>query len=154
MLEFPQMVIRLAIALALGAILGLEREVVGKEAGVRTNMLVSAGAAIFAMIALSLPYEITNSSGAATRILENNGGVLTIIANIVVGIGFLGGGIIIKTQEHVKGLTTAVTVWTAAAMGVLVAIGLIKFALTATAIIAGLLYLLRDLNIPQVKSRK
>ena len=58
------MLFRLAVALILGALLGLERELVGKEAGIRTEMLVASGAAIFAMVGLALPYISAMPSGA------------------------------------------------------------------------------------------
>jgi len=127
--------------------MGLEREAIGKEAGVRTAMLVSSGAAIFSMIGLTLPYLIAISPANLADIISHNGGYLGIIANIVVGIGFLGAGIIIKTEEHVRGLTTAAFIWTTAAVGTLVGIGLIKFGVVTAVIVAGLLYFLRNFNI-------
>lgn len=138
MLTFSQMFIRLAAALLLGALIGTERELVGKEAGVRTSMTVAAGAAIFTIIALTLPYiEGTSLNGAG----------FAVIASIVAGIGFLGAGIIIKTDEHVHGLTTAAVVWTTAAIGTLAGMGLIKFAVASTILIAVSLYILRKLDI-------
>ena len=150
MITFEQMLINLIIALALGAFIGLERELAGKEAGIRTAMLVCGGAAIFSMVALILPYIITaNSQGSLSEVLARNSGFLTVIANIIVGIGFLGAGIIIKTQEHVHGLTTAADIWMASAIGVLVGIGLTNFALAATAIIVLLLFVLRKMKISE-----
>ncbi len=139
------MLARFAIAFALGALLGLERELVGKEeAGVRTLGLVTAGASIFAMIALALPYIVSTGSGAALGdVVARNSGFLTVIANIVVGIGFLGAGIIIKQNDHPRGVTTAALVWAAAGIGALAGIGLIPFAVTAAMILAVLVFLLR-----------
>jgi len=147
MFIFSQMFIRLVIALGLGALLGLERELVGKEAGTRTEMLVCAGAAMFSMIALSLPYIISAETGNLTEVIAGNGGFLQIIANIVVGIGFLGAGLIIKTDERARGITTAASVWTTAAIGVMVGIGMIEFAVVAAFLIVALLYLLRKMDI-------
>lgn len=147
MLDFKQMFIRLIVALALGALIGLERELVGKEAGIRTTMLVAGGASIFAIIAISLPYIIATSPSEIPDIIARNSGFLAVIANIVVGIGFLGAGIILKTGEHVHGLTTATLVWVAAAIGVLVGLGLIKFAATSAVLVTGLLYILRKLKL-------
>lgn len=147
MLDFSQMVLRLVLALALGGVIGLERELIGKEAGIRTGMLVSGGAAIFAMIAITLPSIIATSPENLSLILAHNGGFLAIIANVVVGIGFLGAGIIIKTSEHVHGLTTAAAVWTTAAIGTLAGLGIMQFAVVATILIAGLLYLLKDIAL-------
>jgi len=143
------MFIRFALALVLGALLGLERELVGKEeAGVRTTMLVTSGAAIFAMIALTLPY-ITAATQVALPDAAALNSAFAVIANIVVGIGFLGAGIIIKLNDHPHGVTTAALVWTAAAIGTLVGIGLTQFAFAAAVILAILLYLLRRLNISE-----
>lgn len=144
---FEQMVLRLLIALALGALIGLERELVGKEAGVRTTMLVSAGAAIFTIIAISLPYLIATSPQNLSDVIARNSGFLAVIANIVVGIGFLGAGIILKTGGHVHGLTTAAVVWVAAAVGTLVGLNLLEFALVSAVFISGLLYLLRKFGL-------
>lgn len=142
MLEFSQMVIRLITAMVLGALIGVERELIGKEAGIRTTMLVSAGAAIFAMISIIIPYVNGVPAGSAFSTIPDR-----VAANIVVGIGFLGAGIIIKTGEHVRGLTTAAVIWATAAVGSLVGLGLIPFAATSAIILSGTLYLLRKFRI-------
>mgnify|MGYP001586057697 CR=1 FL=1 len=150
MLTFEQMLINLIIALVLGALIGVEREFAGKEAGIRTSMLVSGGAAIFSMIALSLPYFLTqNSPENLNEVIARNSGFLAIIANIVVGIGFLGAGIIIKYKNHVHGLTTAADIWMTSAIGVLVGIGLIQFAVASAILVSGLLYLMRKIRISE-----
>jgi len=150
MLTFEQMLVNLVIALVLGCLIGIEREFAGKEAGLRTSMLVSGGAAIFAMIALALPYLITQSSPEnLNEVLARNSGFLTVIANIVVGIGFLGAGIIIKNKNHVHGLTTAADIWMTSAIGVLVGIGLIQLAIASAIIVSGLLYLLRKMKVSE-----
>ena len=141
------MVVRLVIALALGIVIGLERELVGKEAGMRTAMLVSSGAALFSMVGLALPYIVSPDASLTGEIIARNSGFLAVIANIVVGIGFLGAGIIIKNQERVHGLTTAAVVWMTAAIGVLAGIGLWQFAGIATVIIVIILYILRRVNL-------
>jgi putative Mg2+ transporter-C (MgtC) family protein len=146
MLSFEDMLVRLGVALILGIIIGLERELIGKEAGIRTAMLVSSGSAIFSMAALSLPYIIA-SPELVPEVLARNSGFLSVIANVVVGIGFLGAGIIIKQESRVLGLTTAAVIWTTAGIGVLVGIGLIKFAMIATVVIAVLLYVLKGVNL-------
>jgi putative Mg2+ transporter-C (MgtC) family protein len=148
MLTFEQMLLRFAIALVLGALLGLERELVGKEsAGIRTTMLVTSGAAIFSMIALTLPYIVSAQTNNLSDVIARNSGFLTMIANIVVGIGFLGAGLIIKTDNQPHGVTTAALIWTAAAIGVLVGVGLTQFAFAAAIVLTILLYLLRKLNV-------
>ncbi len=144
MLPMNELMIRLTIALLVGALLGVERELVGKEAGVRTEMLVAGGAAIFAMIGLILPY-ITARGGIPDQTMVNSG--LGIIANIVVGIGFLGAGVILKINNHPHGITTAALVWTTAGIGILIGIGLIEFGVIAGLVIAGLLFILRNVNL-------
>ena len=142
------MLLRLAVALVLGAILGMEREIVGKEAGIRTEMVVAGGSSLFAMIALALPYITAGTTGALPDMMAQNS-AFGIIANVVVGIGFLGAGLIIRMGEHPRGLTTAALVWTTAAIGILVGIGLMKFAATAAVLITIVLYFLRKLNVSE-----
>ncbi len=132
------MILRFGVALVLGALMGLEREMVGKEAGIRTSLVVSGGAAIFTIIGLVLP-ELTGTAP--------NGAGFTVIASIVTGIGFLGAGIIIKTEGHVRSLTTAAVIWTTASIGVLAGMGLFEFAATAAVGLTILLYLLRKLDV-------
>lgn len=143
------MLVRLVAAMILGAVIGLERERVGKEVGVRTAMTISAGAAIFTIIGIALPYLMSDSPENAMKMAMANGGYLGIIANIVVGIGFLGAGIIIKNEDRVHGLTSAAVVWATAAVGVLAGLGMFKFAIASTLILAASLYVLRKLNVAE-----
>ncbi len=142
MLTFEQMTVRLLVAITLGALIGWEREAIGKDAGIRTAMLVASGAAIFAMMSILMPYLAQVPAEEIKNTLPDR-----VLSNIVVGIGFLGGGIIFKTNDHVKGLTTAAVVWVTAAIGALVGLGLIQFAATAAVVITGLLYLLRKIRL-------
>lgn len=100
--------IRLVVAALLGGLVGLERERLGKEAGIRTYAAVTLGACAFTLIGL----HISN--------IEDNS---RIIANIITGIGFLGAGIIFRGTEKISGLTTAATLWAMASVGVAVAYG-------------------------------
>lgn len=142
------MLFRLAVAVALGALIGLEREFIGKEAGFRTDIMVAAGAAIFSIVSVSLPYLVAVSSANLPDVVARNSGFLAVIANVVVGIGFLGAGIIVKQGTHVRGLTTAATVWFAAAIGVLCGVGLITFAVISAVALTLLLSLLRNVHVP------
>jgi putative Mg2+ transporter-C (MgtC) family protein len=146
MLTLHEMLVRFGLALVLGAILGVEREIVHKQTGIRTEMLVAAGAAIFTMVGIVLPYLATAALGQLPSTLEvtNSFGV---IANIIVGIGFLGAGLIIKDGTQPHNLTTAALVWTTAAIGILVGLGLWQFATIVTLTIAILLFLIRKMNI-------
>jgi putative Mg2+ transporter-C (MgtC) family protein len=93
---------RLALAALLGALMGLEREIRGYPAGVRTIALVAMGSALFT--------EISSITGEEDRIA----------AGIVTGIGFLGAGVIFREGYTVRGITTAATIWSAAAVGMAV----------------------------------
>ncbi len=148
MIGFEGMLLRFLIALVLGALIGFERELIGKEAGIRTGMLISGGASLFTLIALALPHAITSSPEQAQLLLSANSGYLGLISNIVVGAGFLGAGIIIKQESHVFGLTTAAVIWATAGVGILSGMGLVEFAACASVILFGLLYALRNVRIP------
>ncbi|MBI1790407.1 MAG: MgtC/SapB family protein [Acidobacteria bacterium] len=100
---------RLALALLLGAAIGLERQYRRHVAGLQTNALVSSGAALYVLLGVSLPLRTED---------------LRIAGQIVTGIGFLGSGIIIRDGLHVRGLNTAATLWCAAAIGALAGYGL------------------------------
>ena len=109
---------RLLLAAGLGAFIGFERESRGNEAGVRTHAVVALGASLFGLIAVHL------FSPTDTRI----------ISNIVTGVGFLGAGMIIKEENKVRGLTTAATVWTTAAVGLAVSLDMYIIAFSAVLI--------------------
>lgn len=146
-LSLETMILRLVAAIVLGAIIGSEREFAGKEAGIRTDIMVAGGAAIFSIIGIMLPHVISQDAENLRMVLASNSGFLTAIGNIVIGVGFLGAGIIVKQGTHVHGLTTAATVWYVAAIGVLCGIGLLSFA--AVAAVGGTLILLglRKMNL-------
>lgn len=149
MLTLEEMLTRLLVAVLLGALIGFERESVGKEAGIRTDIMVATGAAIFSIVGLALPHLIATSPAHLNEVLARNSGFLSAIANVVVGIGFLGAGIIIHQGLHVRGLTTAATVWFTASIGVLAGIGLTSFAIIATVVMTSLLWMLRRFDIYQ-----
>lgn len=148
MLTLEEMLIRLAAALILGAIVGFERELVGKSAGVRTDMLVSAGAAIFAIAGIMIHWILGQPPGGENYMEEvmSSARGISIIAGIVTGIGFLGAGVIIKDKFKVRGVTTAASIWFVAAIGMLTGIGLIKLASISTITIVGILYILRKID--------
>jgi putative Mg2+ transporter-C (MgtC) family protein len=103
-------VLRLLVALVLGGVLGLERETKDKPAGLRTLSLVAAGSAGFTLVGLAMIRAIP---GAA----EASADPTRLVAGLAGGVGFLGAGAIIQSRASVKGLTTATTVWVAAAIG-------------------------------------
>lgn len=105
--------VQLALSVVLGALVGLEREAHDRPAGLRTHMLVCMGAALFTIAAVNF------SAGNA----ESSPFAVNIAANIVIGIGFIGGGAIFKAENKVKGLTTAADLWVIAAIGMLIGLG-------------------------------
>jgi len=116
-----EMVLRLLLAAALGAIIGYQRERAGKPAGLRTHVLICVGAALFTITSLY-------GFGAAADPAR-------IAAGIVAGIGFLGAGAIIRRDEGlVAGLTTAATIWAVASIGLAVGVGLYLISAVTTAI--------------------
>lgn len=152
-LSLETMLWRLLVAIVLGAIVGLEREMTGKEAGIRTDIMVAGGAAIFAIIGMMLPHIISTPE-TLNDVLARNSGFLAAIANVVIGVGFLGAGIIVKQGVHVRGLTTAATVWYVAAIGVLCGIGLLSFAAIAAIGTAILLLILRKVDLYRFLGRE
>lgn len=112
-------VFRLLVAAALSGIIGFEREVAQKAAGLRTHMLVGLGAGLFALVSVD---GFTGSDPAR------------VAAQIVTGVGFLGAGAIFRHGFSVRGLTTAAGLWTAAAVGMASGIGEFVIAITATAV--------------------
>jgi len=112
--------LRLALAAVLGGAIGLEREFHRKPAGLRTNMLISLGSALFAILSV----ELGAGAGSPDRIA----------AQVVTGIGFLGAGAILRTGENVHGLTTAATIWVNAAIGMAAGLGSYTVATVSAAI--------------------
>lgn len=124
-------VIRLLAALVLGGIIGYERQVRSKAAGLRTHILVSMGACLYMMVSLSIPAEMQAAYG-----ISSDGG--RIAAQVVSGIGFLGAGTILAAQgtRKIIGLTTAASIWAVAAVGLAAGAGLLFMAgLTALLIL-------------------
>jgi putative Mg2+ transporter-C (MgtC) family protein len=108
-----ELIIRLLVAVLLGAIIGFEREKSHKPAGLRTHIFVSMGACLFTMASFYLLPTDTIGSFDATRIA----------AGIVAGISFIGAGSIIALRGDVKGITTAASLWVIAAIGLIVGLG-------------------------------
>jgi|AntAceMinimDraft_16_1070373.scaffolds.fasta_scaffold03239_2 putative Mg2+ transporter-C (MgtC) family protein len=119
---------RMALAIALCAIIGIEREFHGRPAGLRTHLLVGGGSALIMVIGASL-LEASQKSGGGTLSLD----VARLIAGVVTGIGFLGAGTIIRQGDWVRGLTTAASVWFVAGIGIAAGLGLYIIAAGAAA---------------------
>jgi putative Mg2+ transporter-C (MgtC) family protein len=95
---------RLLLAAGLGAALGVEREYRQKPAGLRTNILIAVGSALFTILSLEMTKGVSDTSRVAGQ--------------IVTGVGFLGGGAIMRYRDTVHGMTTAATIWVNAAIGI------------------------------------
>jgi len=124
------MIGRLLLAAALGAAIGTEREIHGQDAGLRTHLMLALGAALFGVISVGAwddffaPTADTNYRIDVTRVASY----------VAAGIGFIGGGAIVKHAGGVRGLTTAASLWVAAAVGLAAGVGFWVPALTATAV--------------------
>lgn len=133
-LSDTELIQRLLTAALLGSILGFERELRQKSAGLRTNILIAIGSALFTLMS----YELAGEVGGADP--------GRVAAQIVTGIGFLGAGAIMRTRGGVQGLTTAATVWVNAAVGVAAGGGEYHLAFIATAITVAVLLVLQPLE--------
>ncbi|WP_010297457.1 MgtC/SapB family protein [Candidatus Odyssella thessalonicensis] len=129
--------IRLIVAFLLGAIIGWEREHHGQEAGIRTFGLISLGACSFGLISIFV------TSGDQGRIA----------AQIVSGIGFLGAGVIMRHSGHIKGITTAATIWCSASVGTAIAFDMYVIGILTAAIIL-LFHALRNTKYWSLVSNK
>jgi putative Mg2+ transporter-C (MgtC) family protein len=123
MISFHQIFLRLLCASALGAAIGVEREIHHRPAGVRTSMFVCMATALFTILSVEISHIYGDSS--STRIASN----------IVQGIGFLGAGAILKDSAGLVGMTTAATIFAEAAIGMATGAGLYAVAGSATAIV-------------------
>ncbi len=145
LLRFPVLG-RLALAAVLGAVVGLEREVAGKPAGLRTNILICVGAELLTEASLGI------ASGFATHeLIRADPG--RIAAQIVSGIGFIGAGTILVARGNVLGLTTAATLWVVAAIGITVGIRAYLEAIGATVLVLAVLLLIGWLEDRVLRAR-
>lgn len=120
MIDLTSATLNMAVALSCGALIGSERQVRQRMAGLRTNALVALGAAGFVVF---------------SQLVEHDASPTRVAAQVVSGIGFLGAGIIFREGFNVHGLNTAATLWCAAAVGVLSGIGQWPFALVLTGLV-------------------
>lgn len=116
---------QLILAIILGALIGLERELAKKSAGMRTYALVCLGSAAFTII----PQIISARTG------DYSFNPISILSQIIVGIGFLGAGVIIFQKSHVSGITTAASLWVAAAVGACVGFKIYDLAILLTLLV-------------------
>jgi putative Mg2+ transporter-C (MgtC) family protein len=133
MLTHWTVVVRLCLSVILGGIVGLEREMSGRAAGLRTHIMVSLGSCLIMLTSLYV-FDIYRSM---TQVDPSR-----IAAGVITGIGFLGAGTILRGDDGVRGLTTAATLWVVAATGLATGIGFYSAAITATLLALIVLFLL------------
>jgi putative Mg2+ transporter-C (MgtC) family protein len=136
-----EIILKLLLAIALGGIIGLEREASQKPAGLRTHILICVSAAL--MMILS---DLILAGGSGT-----SGDTLRLAAAVITGMGFIGAGTIIQSQGMVHGLTTAATLWTVAGLGLAVGAGYYLIAVIASALILGTLVVFRRVEETHLK---
>jgi putative Mg2+ transporter-C (MgtC) family protein len=129
-LSVADFALRLAVGVGCGALIGMERQWRARRAGLRTNALVAAGATLFVL------YAVATEDSSPTRVASY----------VVSGIGFLGGGVILREGVNVRGLNTAATLWCSAAVGVLAASGHLVFTAIATGTVIAIHVLGRPLG--------
>ena len=116
-------IIKLLISAGTGAIIGFEREYHSKSAGFRTMMLIAIGSTTFTLVAMKMSTDTSR-----------------IVANVVTGIGFIGGGIIFRENSRITGITTAAAVWVTAALGTTVGVGHYETGFAEMVLVVGVLY--------------
>lgn len=137
-----EMAVRVAIAVVLGAVIGLQREIDDQPAGLRTHLAVSLGAALFGVIS-TLGFSEFEQARSSSNIQID---VTRVASQVVVGIGFLGAGVIFRRGADVKNLTTAATLWATAAVGLAAGVGDGGIAVFSTIL---LVFVLGVLRIPR-----
>lgn len=136
--ENSDLIIKLILALFLGGLIGLERFLVHKNAGMKTHALVSMGSALFIIISELLALKYAYGAYDPSRIASQ----------IIVGIGFLGAGSIMLSGPRVVGLTTAGGLWVTAGIGMAVGFGFYNLAIIATVLVLGIFILMSILERP------
>ena len=121
----PQLVLEMLLAVLLGGVIGIERELKDKPAGLRTHILICLGATLF--------------SDLAQRMAGVGGDPGRLAGHVASGVGFIGAGTILQARGHVRGLTTAANVWVVAAIGMALGFGAYSDAVVATLLVVAVL---------------
>lgn len=135
-------VLRLLAAFAAGALIGIERQIRGKAAGLKTLVFISVGSCLFMIIS-----EIVGASEFLTGHVQYVSDPGRIAAQVVTGIGFIGAGVIVQSKAQVHGLTTAAVIWATAGVGMLIGIGYKVFGLLVALFLVIILVILHLLEI-------
>jgi putative Mg2+ transporter-C (MgtC) family protein len=128
-------VVKIFLAALLGAVVGLEREWGGHPAGLRTNMVIAISSCLFTIISIE-GFPLRGASQDTARVA----------AQIVTGVGFLGAGVVLRSKKHVRGLTTAATIWLVAAIGMAIGASAYFVAIFATVLSTILVILLAPVS--------
>jgi len=144
-----QIIMRLLLTLVLSGLIGLERQVHRRDAGLRTHILVALGSCLIMLTSLYV-FDIYKDSASIDP--------ARIAAGVITGIGFLGAGTIIREPEGVRGLTTAASLWVVSGIGLAVGCGFNRIAIYTTILVLIVLHLLRYtedylLNNPKLKNK-
>jgi len=139
------MIVRLLLTLVLSGLIGLERQVHRRDAGLRTHILVALGSCLIMLTSLYV-FDIYKDQVALDPV--------RIAAGVVTGIGFLGAGTIIREPDGVRGLTTAASLWVVAGIGLAVGVGFNKIAIYTTILVLVVLHFLRYIEMPLLKEGK
>lgn len=134
-----EIILKLVIAVGLGLLVGAERLLVHKDAGMKTHALVSLGSAVFVLISEAVTQKYINLPGLNPAMIP---------AQIIVGIGFLGAGSIMLYGSHLRGLTTAGGLWVTAGIGMAAGFGFYSFAIIVTLLALLILVLINTLEKP------
>jgi putative Mg2+ transporter-C (MgtC) family protein len=137
MFTMEDVIIRLLLAVILGGLIGLEREIQRREAGLRTHILVCLGSTLIMLTSLYI-----------FGIYKNTGNIDPgrIAQGVITGIGFIGAGAIIRQRDAVKGLTTAASIWVVSGIGLTIGCGFLYAAFTATLLALVVLFILRRME--------
>jgi putative Mg2+ transporter-C (MgtC) family protein len=133
-LSLNEAILRLLLAFLLGSVVGMEREYTQQSAGLRTHILVCLGSTVFTIVSISdMTVGLMAAQGAdpdlSYRIVRDPA---RIAAQIVAGIGFIGGGAVLRHGASIRGLTTAASLWMMASIGMLIGIGFYQLSIVAT----------------------
>ena len=140
-----QMITRLLLTLVLSGLIGLERQVHRRDAGLRTHILVALGSCLIMLTSLYV-FDIYKDQVGLDPV--------RIAAGVVTGIGFLGAGTIIREPDGVRGLTTAASLWVVAGIGLAVGVGFNRVAIYTTVLVLIVLHFLRYVEVPLSKEDK
>ncbi len=138
MVTTTQMIIRLILAIAVGAVIGYERQMKGHPLGIRTNVLVCVSSTTIMMLSKAMVAE--------TFQLYNMIADPRLAQQVITGIGFLGAGTIVHSDSNIKGLTTAATVWSVGCIGLVIGFGWYPLALLTTGIVFGALFVMDQIS--------